>query len=126
MADADIPEGYSYTPSASSFINHVGRVYQRRWIDDQDREIVSSAMRIEDQHVNSWGFAHAGVMATMADVGTAGPAYEENGPPVVVIELSTQFIAAPKLGDLLEVHGWAVKKTRSMAFTACRGEVAGK
>jgi len=45
---------------------------------------------------------------------------------VVGIEMSMQFIAAPKLGELLEVHGWATKRTRSLVFTQCRAESNGK
>ena len=126
MADDSIPEGYTYTPSTSAFVNHLGKVYHRRSQDANGEEIVSTAIRIEDHHVNTWGLAHAAVIAGLADIGTAGPAYVEGGPPVVVIELSTQFIAAPKLGDLLEVHGWATKRTRTLVFSQCRGEVGGK
>ena len=126
MADDTAPEGYSHTPSTSAFVNHLGKIYHRRSEDANGQEIVSSAIRIEDHHVNTWGFAHAAVIAGMADIGSAGPAFVEGGPPVVVVELSTQFIAAPKLGDMLEVHGWATKRTRSLVFSQCRGEVDGK
>ena len=85
-----------------------------------------AALRVEQHHVNSWNFAHAAVIGAMADIGCAGPAYEAGGPPVVVVELSTQFIAAPKLGDLIEVKGWATKRTRSLVFTQCRGEIGEK
>ena len=31
-----------------------------------------------------------------------------------------------KLGDLIEVMGWATKRTRSLVFTQCRGEIGEK
>jgi acyl-CoA thioesterase FadM len=40
--------------------------------------------------------------------------------------MSLQFIAAPKLGELLEVHGWTTKRTRSLVFTQCRAESNGR
>ena len=126
MAENDIPEGYGYKPSPSAYINHMGKVYQRRSRNDKDEEIVSSAIRIEDHHVNSWGLGHGSLMAGMAEIGCAGPAYVEGGPPVVVVEMSMQFIAAPKLGELLEVHGWATKRTRTLVFSQCRAESDGK
>jgi hypothetical protein len=44
----------------------------------------------------------------------------------VAIELSTQFIAAPKLNEWLVVHGQLTKRTRSLVFTRCQGESDGK
>lgn len=125
MADDKIPEGYSYTPSASAYINHMGKVYQRRWTDTNGEEVVSSALRVEDHHVNSWGMAHGSLMAGLAEIGCAGPGYVEGGPPVVAIEMSMQFIAAPKLGELIEIHGQATKRTRTLVFSQCRAESDG-
>lgn len=126
MADDTIPEGYTYEPSPSAFINHMGKVYHRRTQDAERGEVASSAIRIEDHHVNSWGLAHGSLMAGMAEIGCAGTAYVAGGPPVVAVEISMQFIAAPKLGELLEVHGWTSKRTRTLVFTQCRAESDGK
>jgi len=126
MADYAMPEGYVHTPSPSAYINHMGTLYQRKPITQDGEEIFSSAMWIEEHHVNSWGLAHGSFMAGMAEIGCAGPSYVDGGPPVVAIELSTQFIAAPKLGELLEVHGRLTKRTRSLVFTQCRAEANGK
>ncbi len=129
MADPDdsIPEGYQYRLSASSFINHVGKLYTRRVTRADGVEEAWGALRVAAHHVNSWGLCHAAVMTVLADVGTAGPAYSgPEAPPVVVVEMSTQFLRAPKLGDLVEVCGWVVRRTRSLVFTQARGEVRGE
>lgn len=126
MAEERIPEGYSYKPSPSAYINHMGKVYTRRSQNDDGEEVVSAALWIEDHHVNSWGLAHGSLMAGMAEIGCAGPAYVADGPPVVAVEISMQFIAAPKLGELMEVHGRTTKRTRSLVFSQCRGEADGK
>jgi Uncharacterized protein, possibly involved in aromatic compounds catabolism len=126
MTEQTTPEGYSYTPSPSAYINHMGKVYHRKSTNAAGEQVHSAAIRIEDHHVNSWGLAHGSLMAGMAEIGCAGPAWEEGGPPVVVVEMSTQFIAAPKLGDLMEVHAIATKRTRSLVFTQCRAECEGK
>ncbi|HUD93912.1 PaaI family thioesterase [Sphingobium sp.] len=127
MVDDDIiPEGYGYKPSPSAYINHMGKVYHRRSQNERGEEIVSAAIRIEDHHVNSWGLAHGSLIAGMAEIGCAGTAYVEGGPPVVAVDMSIQFIGAPKLGELLEVHGWTTKRTRSLVFTQCRAESDGK
>lgn len=126
MADDNIPEGYHYKVSPSAYINHMGKVYHRRTRNAEGEEVVSAALRIEDHHVNSWGLAHGSLIAGMSEIGCAGPGYVEGGPPVVAVEISLSFIAAPKLGQLLEVHGTTVKRTRSLIFTQCRGEADGK
>jgi acyl-coenzyme A thioesterase PaaI-like protein len=126
MADDSIPEGYSYKVSPSAFINHMGKVYNRRSTNEKGEEIASAAIRIEAHHVNTWGLAHGSLIAGMAEIGCAGTAYVQDGPPVVAVELSIQFIGAPKLGELLEVHGWTSKRTRSLVFTQCRAESDGK
>lgn len=126
MTDQTVPEGYTYSPSPSAFINHMGKVYQRKTTNADGDLVASAAIRIEDHHVNSWGLGHGSLMAGMAEIGCAGPAWEEGGPPVVVVEMSVQFIAAPKLGELMEVHGVATKRTRSLVFTQCRAECDGK
>ncbi|ODP38442.1 PaaI family thioesterase [Sphingomonas turrisvirgatae] len=121
----DIPEGYGYEPSVSAFINHIGHVYSRRASGPNGDE-VWAALRIEAHHVNAWNLCHGAVMASMAEIGTAGPGWDPEGPPVVAIEMSMQFIGAPKLGELLEVRGILVKRTRSLVFTRAEAEVGGK
>jgi acyl-coenzyme A thioesterase PaaI-like protein len=126
MANDSIPEGYSYKLSPSAYINHMGKVYTRRSQNEKGEEIASAAIRVEEHHVNSWGLAHGSLIAGMAEIGCAGTAYIEGGAPVVAVELSIQFIGAPKLGELLEVHGWTSKRTRTLVFTQCRAESDGK
>lgn len=121
----DCPEGYSYEPSVSAFINHIGKVFSKR-VQHDGREEVWAALRIESHHVNAWQLCHGAVMASMAEIGTAGPGWDPAGSPIVAIEMSMQFIAAPKLGELLEVCGTITKRTRSLVFSQAMGEVAGK
>lgn len=126
MSQTDVaPHGYKYEVLPSKFIEHVGRVYTKRVTCSDGTVEAWGALRIEAHHVNSWNFAHGAVMATMAEVGTALPSWEAAGPPCVAVDLSIQFIGAPKLGDWLEVCGTLTKRTRSLVFTKARGEVAG-
>lgn len=123
----EVPEGYSYEPSPSAFIDHIGKVYRRTGEQDASgQDVVSSAIRVEPHHVNSWGFGHGSFMAGMAEIGCASASYEVGGPPVVAIEMSMQFIGAPKLGELLQVHGWVTRRTRTLVFSQCRAESDGK
>ena len=88
-------------------------------------EAYGAALRIEAHQVNAWNFAHGGILATMAEIGTAQAAWDPDGPACVAIDLAIQFIGAPKLGDVLEVCGTLTKRTRSLVFASARGEVAG-
>ena len=83
-------------------------------------------MRIEEHQVNSWNFAHGSLITAMAEIATAGAGWDPAGPPCVAIDLTVQFIGAPKLGDLLEACGTITKRSRSLVFTQARGMVAGQ
>ncbi|GEM_PF-805427 len=122
----NIPQGYSYQPSPSSFINHIGQVFQKEVAGAEGEAEHWVAMWIEDHHVNTWGLCHGGVMASFAEMGTAAAAWVPGGPPVVGIEMSMQFIKAPKLGQLLEVCGTCTRRTRSIVFTSCRAYADGE
>lgn len=83
-------------------------------------------MRIEPHQVNTWNFAHATLITAMAEIATAQAGWDPAGPPCVAIDLTVQFIGAPKLGDLLEAYGTITKRTRSLVFTKAHGMVAGQ
>lgn len=111
-----IPESYSYEPGPSAFPNHVGRIFHKT-VEVPDGEPEKwIALYVEDHHVNSWGLAHGGLIAFLAEVGTSAAAWDPDGPPVVTISLTTQFLRAPKLGQLLEVRAQATRRTRSLVF----------
>lgn len=118
-----IPESYSYELSPSAFINHVGKLYQKRLINKQGVREVWSALEVQDHHVNTWGLCHGAVMSVLAEIGTSSVAWEPEGAPVVAIEMGMQFIQAPKLGDVIEVCGVEIKRTRSLVFTSATGFV---
>lgn len=121
----EMPPGYVYEPTPSAFVEHVGKVYTKKFKRDDGITEAWSALRIEPHHVNAWNFAHGGVLATMAEIGTAQASWDPTGPACVAIDLTIQFIGAPKLGEVLEVCGTVTKRTRSLVFASARGEVGG-
>lgn len=112
----DIPEGYTYEPSPSAFPNHVGRLFVKTVETPGEETETWLAMRIEPHHVNSWGLAHGGLIAFLSEAATASAAWDPAGPPVVTMQLSTSFVRAPKVGQLLEVRARATRRTRSVIF----------
>ena len=123
MSD-EMPEGYTHEPSTSAFVNHIGKIYNKVVIAPDGTKETWVAIRIEPHHVNTWGFAHGGFMAAMAEVGTGG-GYEPGGPPVVAIDLQMHCVAAPKLGQLLEMRGVVNKRTRSLVFAESKAYADG-
>jgi uncharacterized protein (TIGR00369 family) len=118
VAEADdIPEGYTYAQSSSAFINHVGRVFHKVVEKPGGETEYWRALRVEPHQVNTWNFAHGGLMAALAEMVSGAPAYIPGGQPAIVVDMSIQFMKAPKLGDLLEARGTAVRRTKSMVFT---------
>jgi acyl-coenzyme A thioesterase PaaI-like protein len=120
-----MPKGYVYEPTPAPFIEHVGKIYMKETTRPDGVVEKWSAVRIEPHQVNAWNFAHGGLLSTMAEVGTATACWDPDGPPCVAVDLSIQFIGAPKLGEILEVCGTVTKRTRSLIFSAARGEVDG-
>lgn len=125
MTDA-VPEGYSYSPSPSAFPNHVGRIFHKT-VDVPGGESEKwLALYVEPHHVNSWGMAHGGLIAFLAEVATSSAAWDPAGPPVVTISLTTQFLRAPKLGQLLEMRSQASRRTRSLVFVDAQAFAGGE
>ncbi len=107
-------------------MNHIGKLFFRDTVAADGTEQKWVAIRIEPHHVNTWNFAHGALIASMAEVATGRAGYDPDGPACVAIDMTMQFIGAPKLGDLLEAYGTITKRTRSLVFTQAHGMVAGK
>ena len=124
MSDA-VPAGYTHEPSTSAFVNHVGKVYNKVVTREDGTKETWAAILIEPHHVNTWGFAHGGFMAACAEIGTGG-GYEAGGPPIVAVDLQIHFVAAPKLGQWLEIRGLVNKRTRSLVFAESKAFADGQ
>lgn len=122
--DNDCPlEGYAYTASGSAFVDHVGRLYTRRFVRSDGTVEAWCAVRVEPHHVNTWNFAHGGFMATLAEIGTAQASWDPAAQPCVAVALDIQFIGAPRLGDWVQICGTETHRTRSLVFVAARALV---
>jgi acyl-coenzyme A thioesterase PaaI-like protein len=121
-----IPEGYEEPSWDSAFVAHIGRFFTKSAAppDGSDQNWV--AVRIDARHVNIWDYCHGAALAGFAEVATSASAYIPDGAPVVIVDLSMQFISAPKRDDLLEICSWTTRRTRSLIFAQARAEVGGK
>jgi uncharacterized protein (TIGR00369 family) len=75
-------------------------------------------LQLEKRHFQQDGFAHAGLIATMADHTAGYAAFSLIGEKerVLTIEFKINYLK-PASGDYLECRGWVLKPGRSIMFT---------
>jgi len=97
----------------SPFLDHNGPFYQKR-INDQ----LVVGIELLPKHVNGRGYAHAGIMMTLADIAMGYATAFSEDPPLnlVTISLNNDFMSAAQLGDWLEAHVSISKKGRTLAY----------
>ena len=79
------------------------------------------ALAIDDRHVNDRGFAHAGVLSSVADVALGyATAFSQDPPvPVVTTSLTIDFAGRAVPGDMLVATVDVQRVGRRMAFANC-------
>ncbi|TGE28024.1 PaaI family thioesterase [Hymenobacter metallicola] len=79
-------------------------------------------LTLEQRHLQNLGFAHGGLVATMADLaaGFAAVTLVPDGTGVVTAELKTTYLR-PGTGRTLRAVGWVLKPGRRLHF--CEAEV---
>jgi len=83
---------------------------------------VEAELTLAQQHQQNLGFAHGGLVATMADLvaGFAAVTLVPEGTGVVTAELKTSYLH-PGVGEKLRAVGWVLKAGRRLFF--CESEV---
>ncbi|SHL06864.1 PaaI family thioesterase [Hymenobacter psychrotolerans] len=83
---------------------------------------VEAEVTLQQQHQQHTGFAHGGLVATMADLvaGFAAVTLVPEGTGVVTAELKTSYLH-PGVGQKLRAVGWVLKAGRRLHF--CESEV---
>jgi acyl-coenzyme A thioesterase 13 len=91
-------------------------------------ENVVVALRIEPRHANSGGYAHGGLIATLADIALTHVILRRSGPEflIVTVSINLDFTGVARLGDLVEAHTIVTKSEGSLAFAQCDLRVEGK
>lgn len=82
----------------------------------QDENRVTIGLTADDQHCNSRGFVHGGLISTLADnaMGLSCATYHENLSGLVTLSLHVDFVSVAKKGDWLEFKTSFVKPGRSI------------
>ena len=107
-------EEHNFEPlfRTSPFLETNGPFYQKKNLG----ESLIIGLRILQKHVNGRGYAHAGILMTLADIAIGYQVAFSEKPPLnlITINLNTNFMNSAKLGDWLEVYVEIHKKGRSV------------
>ncbi len=88
---------------------------------------VQLALEIREAHCNSRGFAHGGLISSLADnamgmsavrLARRQPGADKAG--AVTVTLTLDFIDAAQVGECVEFHPTVLKLGRTLAFVDCR------
>lgn len=111
-----VPAGFSPFEKSSPFLDLVGPLFAK--LDDRGLVL---GIRIEERHCNRRGFAHGGLLVTLADLvlGYSSGHGSDVSKALVTINLSADFAGSAQLGDWVEVHADVQQAGRSIAFANC-------
>jgi acyl-coenzyme A thioesterase PaaI-like protein len=107
------PEDFEPLFRTSPFTETVGPLYYRKGSNP-----LVLGLRILEKHTNARGFAHGGVLLTLADIALGyGLAFREDPPAALITaSLSADFAGSAKIGDWIEAHVDIQKSGNRLAF----------
>jgi uncharacterized protein (TIGR00369 family) len=117
MTAADIPEGFERHFRPSPITKPWEPIYYKRAPD-----AVILGLRLAEPHTNSRGFAHGGLLTTLADnaMGLSCGAKRDDGKTrLLTAGLGIDFIRSAKIGQWLAVETEIIKLGSSLCFAQC-------
>ncbi len=117
-----IPDGFTPYARSSRYLELIGPLYQAVG----DPAVVG--LRVNEQHTNSRGFLHAGVLVAVADVLMGHTAHRASPPDtgLVTASLTTDFPGSAQLGDWITGIATVRQVGRKLAFTSCEFTANGR
>lgn len=117
-----VPAGFQRRVSGGPYFRALGDIYWRP-LDDGGGAVI--ALRVAESHLNIQGFAHGGMLTTLADgaLGTnialvrAQRGGERGGQ--VTVSMTADFLASARLGDWLEAHVTVTRLGQRLAYANC-------
>jgi uncharacterized protein (TIGR00369 family) len=78
-------------------------------------------LRVEPRHANTGGYAHGGLVATLADIALTHAILRRSGPEFLIVtcSINLDFFGAVETGEWLEAHTIVTKSEGSLAFAQC-------
>jgi acyl-coenzyme A thioesterase 13 len=112
-APKSVPEGFEPLGRTSPLIELLGPFYSRGAGAD-----LVLGLRVAEKHTNARGFAHGGVLLTLADVALGYAAEGSLDPParLITASVSADFVGSSKVGDWVEARVDVQRVGGRMAF----------
>lgn len=117
MSDTQIPEGFEAHVRPSPIIAPWEPIYYKR-----TKDAVILGLWLAMPHTNSRGFAHGGLITTLADnaMGLSCGAKRDGGNTrLITAGLSIDFISSAKIGQWLAVEPEVIKLGSNLCFAQC-------
>jgi uncharacterized protein (TIGR00369 family) len=108
-----IPEGFEPHFRKSPLTDPWEPLYSKR----VDKAVVL-AIRAGEQHTNSRGFVHGGLLTALADnaMGLSCALQYEKPPGLVTVNLSIDFLGVARMGQWIEIETTFSKTGKTLAF----------
>jgi uncharacterized protein (TIGR00369 family) len=108
----DVPEGFEPIGGEGAFVQHVGPLLGRDGV---------VGLRIDERHLNSFGKAQGGLLATLVDfaIGHAVRRASDDGIAAATVSLTTDFLGAVGAGDWVTAHTRIERLGGRLAFVDC-------
>jgi acyl-coenzyme A thioesterase 13 len=108
-----VPEGFELLSRTSPLVVLLGPFYAR----GEGGNLVLG-LRVAERHTNARGFAHGGVLLTLADValGYAAEGFVDPPARLIMASVSADFARSARLGDWVEARVDVQKVGGRMAF----------
>ena len=116
MTDKLIPEGFRKLDVTDEFVGLIGPLWFKA-----EGERLRVGLPLEPRHGNPMGWAHGGLLVTVADMVMGAGSGHATGIrwPHPTISLSTEFVRGAKLGQWLEGTARIARRTINFCFCSC-------
>lgn len=124
---AVIPDGFVLYSEPSPFLDRIGPLYER-----EDADGFAIGLLVLEQHCNRRGFAHGGLLVTLADIALGKTAERRSTPRITLLTTSLvyDFIDIARRGEWVEVQCDFYRTGREIAFANCylrrSGDIIGR
>jgi acyl-coenzyme A thioesterase 13 len=116
MTRSLVPEGFRPLDVRDDFVGLVGPLYYKI-----EGDKIRLGLPLEPRHGNPMGWAHGGLLVTLADMVMGVGAGHATGMrwPHPTVSLSTEFVRGAKLGQWLEGTARIARRTINFCFCSC-------
>ena len=114
------PDGFEPITDEGAFVQHIGPLLGKDGV---------VGLTIDERHINSFGKAQGGVLATLVDFANAHNVRlesDEDNPSVATVSLTVDYLGAADEGDWVEAHVTVERLGGTLAFVDCILKVGDK